>query len=66
MNLNEPLIAANSDTLPILSDASPELLDAIHALLKGTNWAKAGRSLNRDDRRNLLIIRDNLITTINI
>lgn len=61
---NDTFIIANDATIAILADASPELLDAIHELMNGTNWAKAGRALNRDDRRNLLIIRDNLTKVI--
>lgn len=60
------LIALNPDTMPILRDACTRddtlLFDAIHDLLEtGTPFHANANLLNRDDRRMLLILRDNLI-----
>jgi hypothetical protein len=56
-------ITANSTTLPIIADAGPTLMAAIELLLEGVALLEIPHDeLDRDDRRALLIIRDNLIT----
>lgn len=59
------LINCNAITIPILTDANTRddraFADAILELLEtGNALNSAARRLNRDDRRNLLILRDHL------